>query len=873
MSAEFSHHVAECGYRVTSPVVTDGHFHRANWKPGTGKGDASWYIGWDHDGFSVISWGDWRDDFREVWTSRGRTRLSQSERAIMKADLEKARAETEKTRKKLAEAAVRTTEWIWGNAEINPEHHPYLVKKRITGEYLRWREGRGRVELLVPLCDATSSLRNIQRIGPDGTKRFIKDAPISGLWWRSGPKPADEFGGDLAVVEGVATAETVRELSGLTTFAAITAGNLPAVVKWMREKWPASRILIGADDDRWEKDGTPRTADKNVGRKKAGEAAEGTRALVILPTWHNLTDRGTDWNDLAAAEGVEGARAKWIGAVTVATLDRQVAGMSDTEYAARRANLQAAYRNAGAGAMGSRELDRRRKESREQEGNEPSTDSRQPPLLDLMAIVADYELWHDQVGTAYCTMQNRGIWMNAQVEGQFFGDWLRAEYEDRTANAEPIIPQTLSKMTAHIAAKARTVSPQHQSFYRLGKCSNYRWLDLGRPDWKCVRWNADGWEVVDAAAVKFYRGTDSCPLPIPALNPEINGLDPLWAAINTAEENRPLLAGFILGALKSDTPCFGMNIQGEHGSAKSVATELIRSIIDYTPTPFQRLNNVKPEDLGNTCTTQLLPCFDNISHIESEMQDVMCSMTTGFGFKTRKLYTNGEVVACWVRRPWIVNSIPNVCSRSDLAERTIPLKLDVIETSTRKTEDEVRGAFTPARAHLLAVFLNAAVEAERNWESAGIAIRKSGMSHRMADAIQWITAGEDALGFVGGTFLSRMTALQQEAGAEALEGTPQFETIEALLNEIPRGEWTGTASEFLDKQKEFAEGVQLKYLPHNEKSLGDFFKRERRRLLESFGIKVSDTFQDRKYGDRKRRRSISRVVRPNFLELDEENGF
>lgn len=553
MSAEFSLHVADCGYRVIGTVVSDAHFHRTNWKPESGKGDATWYIGFRHDDFEVITWGDFRDDFREVWTSRGGSRLSASEKAMLKSDLEKARAEAAAKKAEMANSAIAGTFQIWCNADIEPEFHPYLTKKGITGKYLRSWKIRGQSELLAGLRDDNGDLRNLQRIGADGEKRFIKNASPSGLSWMSGQMPPTDFHGDIAVVEGVATAETVREISGLTVFAAITAGNLPAITKWIRSKWPATRILIGADDDRWERDGTPRPLEKNAGRKKSAEAAEATRALIILPAWNNLQSRGTDWNDLAGEEGTEGARAKWINAVTVATLDRQVAGMSETEYATRRVSLIAAYQAAGAGKLGSRQMDQRRNESRGAGGG-AEADPNRPPMLDLMAIVDEYELWHDQLKTAYCTMQNRGIWMNTQVEGTMFDDWLRYEYEERTANHVPLLPQTTKTMATHAAAKARTVGPVHESFYRFGKCDKYRWLDLGRDDWRCIRWNADGWELVNMAGVKFFRGDDNASLPIPERDPNINGLDPLWNAINLPEENRALLAGFILGAFKSDTP-------------------------------------------------------------------------------------------------------------------------------------------------------------------------------------------------------------------------------------------------------------------------------------------------------------------------------
>jgi len=867
VSAEFSLHVADCGYRVTDPLTIDGHIHRANWKPGTGKGDASWYIGFDHDGFMVILWGDWRDDFREVWTSRGGARLSQSERAIMKSDMERARAETEQTRQKLAAWATMFADVIWADSQLEPETHPYLTKKGITGKWMRWREFDGRPELLIPLRDSTASLRNLQRISVDGTKRFVKNGPVSGLWWRSGPMPSPEYTGDLAVVEGVATAETVRALSGLPTFAAITAGNLPAIVQWMRGKWPASRILIGADDDRWEKDGTPRTADKNVGRKKAGEAAEGTRALIILPTWNNLADRGTDWNDLAAAEGVEGARAKWASAVTVATLDRQVAGMSDTEYAARRAILQAAYRNAGAGAMGSRELDRRRREGRgtqARSGEAENGPNQQSPALVLSAICAEADLWHDQFGVAYATFPMEGIIINAKVESVLFKDWLRMRFDEETDENLPPSREVLNSTVEHVGSRARIQSPQMRSNYRMGFDGTAHWLDLGRKDWKMVRIDADGWGVFDECAIKFFHNDGDCALPIPKLDPNLDGLNPLWKILNVAPPDRCLVAGFLLGAMLSTAPCFGMNIYGGKGSAKSVGSEILRRLLDQNPALFQPINERNCDGLGLTCINQWIPCFENLSRLDAEVQDVFCSLTTKLAAKARKLYSDSEIVSYEIRRPWIINGINNVCTRSDLAERSIPLELLPAPRETRILEETIRAEFEAIRPHVLAVLIDAAVAAQKFAHLARDFLDRNKLYHRMADALQWITAGEENLGFTMGSFITRLNELQTEAGFQSLDGHPVIGSIESLVNASSRGYWVGTNDEILEQMHDIDPKTKTnKYLPHDAAGIGNWLRRETDTLRNSFGLSVGERYQRQVNGRRIWVREITRINPPS----------
>ncbi len=121
----------------------------------------------------------------------------------------------------------------------------------------------------------------------------------------------------LVLAEGYATADTVARLRGHPVVAAFDSGNLDAVARSLRERWPDRPLLIAADNDhRAEKeirpDGKPGV---NVGLKKAQEAAENHKGAVLVPSFGER-DKGSDWNDYAQQHGDEAARKE---------LERQVA--------------------------------------------------------------------------------------------------------------------------------------------------------------------------------------------------------------------------------------------------------------------------------------------------------------------------------------------------------------------------------------------------------------------------------------------------------------------------------------------------------------------------------------------------------------------
>lgn len=120
----------------------------------------------------------------------------------------------------------------------------------------------------------------------------------------------------IIVAEGYATAATIAEAVGHATVAGFDSGNLPAVARALRERYPDKPMLIAGDDDLAVKlkDGV------NPGAEKAAEAAQAVGGKAITPIFGAGEQQGepkrfSDFNDLATKStlGAE-AVARQVGA-------------------------------------------------------------------------------------------------------------------------------------------------------------------------------------------------------------------------------------------------------------------------------------------------------------------------------------------------------------------------------------------------------------------------------------------------------------------------------------------------------------------------------------------------------------------------------
>ena len=82
---------------------------------------------------------------------------------------------------------------------------------------------------------------------------------------------------------------------------------------------------------------------------------------------------------------------------------------------------------------------------------------------------------------------------------------------------------------------------------------------------------------------------------------------------------------------------------------------------------------------------------ENLSLLKPELQDALCTLSTGGGTAKRKLYTDSEESIIEAKRPVIINGIDNLVTAQDLLDRTIHIELSRI--TERKTEHELKVQF------------------------------------------------------------------------------------------------------------------------------------------------------------------------------------
>ena len=176
----------------------------------------------------------------------GVTAEERAEAERKQADIERAEAERKQRKSEMAANRARMD---WAAAADSDQPSAYLARKRVGSEKTRV-DANG--VLLVPVCkysEAGATLAGLQRIQPDGEKRFSTGIDMAAgccVLGKTTDAPAL-----IAIGEGYATCETVRMATefDMPVMVAFNAGNLLPVAKRLRADFPAAHLLFLADDD------------------------------------------------------------------------------------------------------------------------------------------------------------------------------------------------------------------------------------------------------------------------------------------------------------------------------------------------------------------------------------------------------------------------------------------------------------------------------------------------------------------------------------------------------------------------------------------------------------------------------------------------
>lgn len=255
-------------------IVADGKIHRCRTESKPKKKNGRYFLSID----GRFGWGmDWAQHESPVtWRPDGPAGLPEPiDPAVMKRRMEA-------DRRKRAKATECAREF-YAKCSVLVGGHGYLTSHGLDMAGCRGLKVDGSGWLVVPMLRG-GNLVSVQRIAPDGDKRFWPGAPTQGAMY-----VVERAHSSMTVLcEGLAT--------GLAIFAAVptarvvvsfTAGNMPKVAAKLPRR---GMVCVAADNDH----GTEAKTGKNPGVLAGEEASRILGCEIAVPG--GIT--GTDWCDL-----------------------------------------------------------------------------------------------------------------------------------------------------------------------------------------------------------------------------------------------------------------------------------------------------------------------------------------------------------------------------------------------------------------------------------------------------------------------------------------------------------------------------------------------------------------------------------------------
>ncbi|MGH1457883.1 MAG: hypothetical protein ACRBBT_03180 [Paracoccaceae bacterium] len=455
-------------------------------------------------------------------------------------------------------------------------------------------------------------------------------------------------------------------------------------------------------------------------------------------------------------------------------------------------------------------------------GQNPPLNKPEKPAFEGM------ELWHTPDKTTFATLCIDGHAEHWDLGSSHFRNYL--SFQHFQSEGKALSQTALEDRRRTLAGEALFAGKEHAVFTRIGARDGETFLDLGSKDWSAVQITPSGWDVQRHPSVRFQRSGSLAALPTPTKGGSIEELRPF---LNVGSETDfRMLVAWLMGAMQPKGPYPILILTGEQGSAKSTTARVLRSLVDPS-NPMARSAPQSEQDLVIAARHNHVLAFDNLSHIKPTLADALCRIATGGGFGTRKLHTNCEEVLFDATRPCLLNGIPDLASRPDLADRSIIVTLPVIQETERQFEREFWTCFDAAAPRILGALLDAA--------SNGLARMTSVTLHerpRMADFAKWVTAAEPVLGWPDGAFAEAYAANRRSVDQAAMEGNPLAEAISCLITQ--HGPWIGTATELIndlrDRYPQLTDDPQL--FPRQPNRLSSELKRVQP-LLRRHGIDLT----------------------------------
>lgn len=410
----------------------------------------------------------------------------------------------------------------------------------------------------------------------------------------------------------------------------------------------------------------------------------------------------------------------------------------------------------------------------------------------LLAVTDDAVLWATPEGDAFATVQRDGHVEHHAVQSRLFKNWLLSEFSRRyRVNGRPatVGDNVVREVRAHLEARAFNDGVRHEAALRTVERDERIYVDLGTDDWSAVEVDGNGWRGVASPPVPMIRSRRTAALAVGA-DPDWEGWRQLLHRLELPD--LILFTSWCLGALWPAGPYPLLVVGGEQGSGKSTLVRVAQRLVD--PVSGDLLQPLGDDrDLIAAARHGRVLAFDNVSTVKADLADSICRLATGAEIGGRALFTDYDSASFRACRPIILNGIPDLCARGDLADRSFVVRLGPLQQRIterdfwREAEAVLPGAF--------AGLLNALSTGIANLEVTPTP------AVRMADFARLVVAAEEALPWPAGGFLAAYATNQTRIVNTIVEGDTVAAKVVAFCQEHS-GEWSGFVSELFDTLSE-----------------------------------------------------------------------
>jgi hypothetical protein len=253
-------------------------------------------------------------------------------------------------------------------------------------------------------------------------------------------------------------------------------------------------------------------------------------------------------------------------------------------------------------------------------------------------------------------------------------------------------------------------------------------------------------------------------------------LQALRPFVNVAnDDDFRLVIAWIFKAMFPIGPTPILVVIGEPGGCKSTFLKVVRRLLDPNVAPL-RLAPRSERDLFISAGRSWLVAFDNISRVNNDLSDAICSLITGGGYATRALFSDDDECIFHLIRPVMMNSTVEPTDRDDFLERSVVIRVPPLPRDARKTEALFWENFDAQAPAILGALLTALGEAMGQISG----VQANGLP-RMADFARLAIAAEPSLGWSAGGFMETCQRQRLDADDAVLEGSPIGAPLMKLL--------------------------------------------------------------------------------------------